>query len=261
MPRPHTPDVRLPRCSHGCASLLCYICPRGAGAALTVACRLTTWRYNYLTRLVNPSRRKSKEENPLEQRTGYRQSGENRLYDRPSAKGGHTLCHLLVLPLHHQVLLNTQGARTDTLMCTVYCVLCSVYTVQLWLGGSQRGRGRITSLAVPCFDAASHPALRNSHVHSPIPCYRFCFLLRGNSTITFALSCLSACPVPRCPGCPAAQVHRPAAAHVRGQHYSTALVYRRFCPAVVVQWACWTDCKHVSHLHGTQTCPLMPSVW
>lgn len=93
------------------------------------------------------------------------------------------------------------------------------HTVAPWESGKSQ-RGRITSLAVPCLEAAFHPALRNPHVHSPISCYLFCFLLRGNSTRLvpeaepnspslasqhFTLSC----PMPRCP---AAQVHRPGAA-------------------------------------------------
>lgn len=61
---------------------------------------------------------------------------------------------------------HTRDARTATVQCS----------------SVEGQRGRITSLAVPCLEAASHPALRNPHVHFPISCYPFCFLLRGNST-------------------------------------------------------------------------------
>lgn len=68
---------------------------------------------------------------------------------------------------------------------------------------------------------------------------------------------LSKAQVPRCP---AAQVHRPGAAMYLGTTCLHAM-YRRFLssPASAVGVS---GLQHVvSHLHGTQTCPLTPSVW
>lgn len=197
----------------------------------------------------------------MEQRTGYRQSGENRLYDRPSAKGGHTLYHLLVLPLHHQVLLNTQGARTDTLMCTVYCVPCTQYSCGSVGASGGGGESRPWLFPASMLHLILHSAIRTFIPPSPATGFAFC----SEAIQPSPLPCPACLPV-QCPGAQVAQPPRftaqPPPTYMGGTTvYSTALVHRRFCLAVVVQWACWTDCKHVSHLHGTQTCPLMPSVW
>lgn len=169
----------------------------------------------------------------------------------------HEHCCAASLPsTQYAVLLNTQDARTATVL--------------RYLGSSVGGqRGRITSLAVPCFDAASHPALRNPHVHSPSRATIFAFCseaIQPGSSLEQAQFPIPhfqparhvtrSCPMPRCP---AAQVHRPGAALV----LTGSLVYRlsthnmqysptdrRFCPARLLQLASWPAARQSLAWHA-----------
>lgn len=98
-------------------------------------------------------------------------------------------------------------------------------------------------MAVPCFDAASHSALRNSHVHSPCPTTVFAFCSEAIQSASSLIAylphhlALSNAQVPSGPGSPPSRCHGTSALR-------TVLFY----------------CSTSSHSHGTHTCPLTPSV-
>lgn len=186
--------------SHGSLSLSLYYPPRGAGTALNspasslvasclllIAGRMTTW-YTYLPA---PTPDRSAEDHGRGKKEDRWIRGPEEKDDKVRTMLLSSMCMrtymsmiIAVLPLFP-----LQPAGTTHLLHSIYAVLLRVYThardartATVHSNSVEGQRGRITSLAVPCLEAASHPALRNPHVHFPISCYLFCFLLRGNST-------------------------------------------------------------------------------